>query len=155
MKHPPSQMIWGAMSKNRTAGLYFLTLGTTMNGSKYVDLLKTKLLLHMSVHNTSIFMQDGAPCHRSKIVKTFLGENNVVTLDWPGNSPDLNPIENLWSKMNGLVAEKQPSSGKALTETIKEVWVKKISREYCMSLIASMPRRLEAIVKVQGGHTKY
>ena len=143
-------MIWGAMTKNGTAGLYFLTPGTTMNGSKYVDLLKTKLLLHMSVHNTSIFMQDGAPCHRSKIVKKFLGENNVVTLDWPGNSPDLNPIENLWSKMKDLVAEKQPSSGKALTETIKEVWVKKISREYCMSLIASMPRRLKAVVTVQG-----
>ena len=73
MKHPPSQMIWGAMSKNRTAGLYFLTPGTSMNGSKYVNLLKSKLLLHMSVHNTLIFMQDGAPCHRSKIVKSFLG----------------------------------------------------------------------------------
>ena len=155
MKQPPSQMIWGAMSKNGTAGLYFLTPGTTMNGSKYVDSLKTKLLLHTSVHNTSIFMQDGALCHRSKIVKKFLGENNVVTLDWPGNSPDLNPIENLWSKMKDLVAKKQPSSGKVLTETIKDVWVKKISREYCMSLIASMPRRLEAVVKVQGGHTKY
>ena len=57
--------------------------------------------------------------------------------------------------MKDLVAEKQPSSGKALTETIKEVWVKKISREYCISLIASMPRRLEAVVKVQGGRTKY
>ena len=125
-----------------------------MNGSKYVDLLKTKLLLHMSVHNTSIFIQDGAPCHRSKNVKKFFGKNNVVTLDWPGNSPDLTPIENLWSKIKDLVAEKQPSSGKALTETIKEVWVKKISREYCPSLIASMPRRLEAVVKVQGGHTK-
>ena len=78
MKHPPSQMIWGAMSKNGTAGLYFLTPGTTMNGSKYVDLLKSKLLLHMSVRNTSIFMQDGAPCHRSKIVKKFLGDNNVM-----------------------------------------------------------------------------
>ena len=67
MKHPPSQMIWSAMSKNGAAGLYFLTSGTTMNGSKYVDLLKSKLLLHMSVHNTSIFMQDGTPCHHSKI----------------------------------------------------------------------------------------
>ena len=50
MKHLPSQMIWGAMSKNGTAGLYFLTPGTTTNGSKYVDLLKSTLLLHMSVH---------------------------------------------------------------------------------------------------------
>ena len=57
--------------------------------------------------------------------------------------------------MKDLVAEKQPSSGKALTEIVKEEWLQKISREFCMSLIASMPRRLEAVVKVQGVHTKY
>ena len=44
MKHPPSQMIWGAFSKYGTAGLYFFNPGTTMNGSMYVDLLKKKNL---------------------------------------------------------------------------------------------------------------
>ena len=148
-------MIWGAMSKNGTAGLYILTPGTTMNGAKYVELLKNKLLLHMAVHNTTIFMQDGAPCHQSKICEEISGENHVTTLDWPGNSPDLDPIENLWSKMKDLVAEKQSSSGKALINTIKEVWVNEISTDYCISLTASMPRRLQAVIKVQGGHTKY
>ena len=62
-KHPPSQMIWGAMSKNGTAGLYVLATGTTMNRPKYVELLKNKLLLHMTVHSTTIFMHDRAPCH--------------------------------------------------------------------------------------------
>ena len=103
------------MSKNRTAGLYFLAPGTTMNGPKYMELLKNMLLLHMTVHNTTIFMHNGAPCHRSKIVKKFLGENHVTALDWPGNSPDLNRIKNLWAKMKDLMAEKQPSRGKALT----------------------------------------
>ena len=109
MKHPPTrQIIWGAMSKNGTAGLYFLAPGTTINGPKYLELLKNKLLLRMAVYNTTIFM------HRSKIVKKFLRENYVTALDWPGNSPNLNPIENLRAKMKDLVAEKQPSSGKAL-----------------------------------------
>ena len=67
MKHPPSVMIWGAMSVTGTAGLFFLPNGTTMNGQKYVDLLKDKLELHMNVHNCNIFMQDGAPCHRSRL----------------------------------------------------------------------------------------
>ena len=155
MKHPPSQMIWGAMSKNGTAGSYFLTPGTTMNGSKYVELLKNKLLVHMNVHNTIIFMQDGALCHRSKIVKKFLEENHVTMLDWPGNSPDLNPIENLWAKMKDLVAEKQPSNEKALNQCIKGVWVQKISENYCNSLIESMPHRLQAVIDAKRGHTKY
>ena len=88
-------------------------------------------------------------------MKKFLEENHATTLDLPGNSPDLNPIENLWAKMKNLVAEKQPSGGKALIETIKKVWVKRISADYCNSLMASMPHRLQAAIKVKGGHTKY
>jgi len=65
-------MIWGAMSFRGTAGLYFLPPGTTMNGVKYVSLLKSKLELYMRVHNFDIFIHDGAPCHRSKVVKNLL-----------------------------------------------------------------------------------
>ena len=109
----------------------------------------------MTVYSTTIFMHDGAPCHRSKIVKKFLEENHVTTLDFPGNSPDLNPNKNLWAKMKDLVAEKQPSGGKSIIETIKEVWVKKTSADCCNSLMASMPHRLQAVTKVKGGHAKY
>ena len=114
MKHPPSVMIWGVMSFTETAGPFFLPNGTTMNGQKYVDLLKDKLELHMNVHNCKIFMQDGAPCHRSKIVSEFLKEKKIKVLEWPGNSPDLNPIENLWEVLKNKVADKQPSSAKDL-----------------------------------------
>ena len=127
-----------------------------MNGSKYVELLKNKFLLHMTVHSTAIFMYDGAPCNQSKIVKKFLGENHVTALDWHGNGPNLYPIKNLWAKMKDVVAEKQPSSGKVLIQTIKEVWLQEISADYCNSFIAaSMPCQLQAIIKVKGGHTKY
>ena len=43
-----------------------------MNGVKYVSLLKSKLELYMRVHNFDIFIHDGAPCHRSKVVKNLL-----------------------------------------------------------------------------------
>ena len=83
------------MSINGTTGLFFLPSETTMNGQKYLDLLKNKLELHMAVHKCSVFMQDGAPCHRAKIVTQFLKTQKINILDWPGNSPNLNPIENL------------------------------------------------------------
>ena len=79
----------------------------------------------------------------------------MITLDWPGNSPNLNPIENLWAKkMKDLVSEKQPLSGVAVINTMKEVWVKEISSQYCTSLIDSMSRRLQVVIKVHGSHTK-
>ena len=78
-----------------------------------------------------------------------------MMLDWPGNSPDLNPIENLSANMKDLVSQKQPSSGKALIDRIKEVWTKDITPQYCKSLVASMPCRLRDVIKKHGGHTKY
>ena len=155
MKHPPSQMIWGAMSQHGIGGLFFLPSGTTMNGEKYAQLLSDKLQLHMHVHKCNIFMQDGAPCHRSKLVTNFLKKKKVKVLDWPGNSHDLNPIENLWTVMKDKVAEKQPSSLPYLCRAIKEVWMKQISKEYCANLVNSMPRHLAAVIQNKGGHTKY
>jgi len=72
MKHPQSVMIWGAIATQGTAGLFFLDPGTTMNGKKYLELMKEKLELHMAVHNYEIFMHNGPPCHRAKIVTDFL-----------------------------------------------------------------------------------
>ena len=63
MKHLPSQMIWDAISEHGVAGISFLPPGTTMNGPRYVELLAEKLKVHMAVHNCTIFMQNGAPCH--------------------------------------------------------------------------------------------
>ena len=77
-----------------------------MNGEKFVKVLQEKLQLPMTVHQCDIFMHDGAPCHRIRVVKKFLGEKNIRQLDWPVNSPDLNPIENLWMLLKNKVSEK-------------------------------------------------
>ena len=155
MEHPPSQMIWGAMSCVGPSGLYFIPPNTTMNGPRYVELLKEKLKLHMDIHKCTIFMQDGAPCHRPKVATDFLKKNKISVLEWPGNSPDLNPIDNLWTIMKDKVADKQPSSGKNLKQAIKDVWATEITQEYCEPLVSSMPRRIQAVIDSKGGHTKY
>ena len=100
-------------------------------------------------------MQNGAPCHRSKVAKTFLAENRIKVLDWAGNSPDLKPIENLWTNIKNKVAEKHASSAKDLVKVIKEVWVKEIFQEFCRNLVYSMPRRPQEVIKTGGGSTKY
>ena len=71
-----------------------------------------------------------APCHRSKVLQGFIDQQRINTLEWPGNSPELNSIENLWSIMKRKVAEQHPSSLLGLQHlmpvsyAIKEVWAK-------------------------------
>ena len=67
MKHLPSQMIEDSMSCFGPSGLYFIPSNTTMSGPRYVEVLKEKLKLHRDIHKCTIFMPDGAPCHRSKV----------------------------------------------------------------------------------------
>ena len=79
----------------------------------------------------------------------------MKVLDWPSNSPDFNPIENLWEVLKNKVADKQPSSAKDFEDAIKEVCIRELSPTYCRTLVESMPRRLEMVIKNNGGHRKY
>ena len=74
-----------------------------------------------------------------KSLLSFLKSKKIQILDWPGNSPDFNPIENLWTVLKDKVSEKQPASAKELVDAIKAVWVHELSAEYCWSLVESMP----------------
>ena len=56
-------------------------------------MLEDKLKIHIATHKCNMLMKDGTPCNHSKLVSDFL--KNIKTLDWLGNSPNLNPIENL------------------------------------------------------------
>ena len=74
-----------------------------MNAPEYVELLK----VHMHFHGCTIFMQDGAPCHRSKVDTEVLTKNTFSVLQWPGNSP-IYSNQDLWTSMNDMTAHKQP-----------------------------------------------
>ena len=66
-----------------------------MDEPKYVQSLIEKHELHVHINGCTIFMKDNAPCHRSKVASEFLKKNKIPVLEWPGNSPDLNPVKNL------------------------------------------------------------
>ncbi len=75
-------------------------------------------------------------------------------IQWPSMSPDLKPIEHLWGILKKQVEHHSPSSIQSLKEVILEEW-KKIDLAKCRQLVHSMPRRLGAVIKNHGGHTKY
>ena len=73
-------------------------------------------------------------------------ENNVDLLDWPSQSPDLNPNEHLWHELERKLGNRnfkgQPA---AMWTALQEAWTK-ISPDYIIKLIDSMPNRCEAVI---------
>ncbi len=101
-----------------------------------------------------IFQQDLAPAHTAKGSKSWFNDHGVTVLDWPANSPDLNPIENLWDIIKRKMRDTRPNNADDLKAAIKATWAS-ITHEQCHRLITSMPRRIDAVIHAKGGPTKY
>ncbi len=90
-------MILGAMSSAGVRPLCFLT--TNVTAPVYHEILEHFVLPsadQLFKDADFIFQQDLAPAHTAKSTKSWLNDHGVGVLDWQENSPDLNPIENLW-----------------------------------------------------------
>lgn len=157
VKHTPKIMAWGSFSWRGRGGLEFLKAGDMMNGPRYLCILNDKLELFMNQHGTTHFLQDGAPCHRSKVVKQWFQERpNIELIDWPGNSPDLNPIENVWAWMKQQLKESTATSLPELQREIIRLWTIRMDDSvYLRNIVESMPRRLQEVINRDGNTTKY
>ena len=98
----------------------------------------------------------GTPCHKKaqKCIKWFK-DNTIELLDWPGNSPDLNPIENLWAKLKREVAKKRPSNQRDLIVAIISSWYHIISANDLRKLVDSMPNFCQAVIEATRYPTCY
>ena len=117
----PSVMIWGGITHNGHAGLYFLEQNEKVNAKRYIENLDEKVKIHMEVSGATVFRHDSAPAHAAKVVQNWFKENNVAVLDWLSNSPDLNCIENGWAFVKNKVSERQSTSLNNLCDVIKQV----------------------------------
>jgi hypothetical protein len=77
-----------------------------------------------------------------------------MLMEIPPQSPDINPIENLWSLFETKIRKCKCSSRQMLIENLKKEW-DKIGQDVTANLVNSMPRRLQATIYNKGHHTKY
>ena len=155
MKHSPKVMIWGTFSATGRGALYFVPQNKTVTADEYLNILRSKLLLSINIHNCTVFQHDSGPTHAAKKVKDWLRGNEVQVLNWPGNSPDLNLIENLWMLLKRKVRQHNPKSPQELMYFIKRTWCNEISADVYQKLMSSMPNRLRNVIKNKGYSTKY
>ena len=100
-------MVFGMISVTGTGPLVWLH--SKINAILYKDVLKYVVPnLRTAINQPAVFMQDNAPCHTVKSVKTLLSEEDVTVMEWPAQSLDMNPTENVWNLLNERVKEKNP-----------------------------------------------
>lgn len=157
VKFPQKIMVWGAISVHGTSRIHIVE--GMMNQTKYIQVLRTRLLPQVKEwydNKPWIFQQDSAPCHTARSVKTWCSENDVKLLPWAGNSPDMNPIESLWSILKDEIHDVPITTKRDLIERLIHVWFHSDKiRNLCRTLIVGMPRRVRALKLAKGGPTDY
>ena len=132
-------MFWSSFCSKAVGPL--VAIQGTMNSEKYVAVLNNYLKEQMMDWGTEIFQDDSAPCHRAKSVKNWMHSEKIETLEWPGNSPDLNPIENLWGIVKRKLRQRVINNKADLIRWTNFEWMN-IPVEILEKLIHSMQKQL-------------
>jgi transposase len=175
-----SIMVWGCFSANKLGPLLTFSKGG-INSADYITTLKNGLLpfieclnglqqpsdgsIAVATMGEYIFQQDNAPIHTSAQTNRFFHSHRLIVMKWPPNSPDLNPIEHLWPALKNrfhkeweAMCHGKVSRGEGALELyasmMKRIWEEDLEI-IAENLVESMPRRVAAVRKAGGGHSKY
>ena len=150
-----SLMLWGCFASTGPGAL--VKVNGIMNSTQYQDILAKNLVAsarRLKLGRKWIFQQDNDPKHTSKSTKKWLIDHKINILQWPSQSPDLNPIENLWFQLKRAVHKRRPKDIKDLERFCMEEW-SKIPPNVFSNLIKHYRKRLSAVILARGGCTKY
>ncbi|KAK3552029.1 hypothetical protein QTP70_031581 [Hemibagrus guttatus] len=146
-----SMMVWGCFAASGPGRL--AVINGTMNSAVYQKILKKNIrpsVCDLKRKQTWVLQQDNDPKYTSKSTSEWLKKNKMKTLEWPSQSPDLNPIEMLWHDLKKVVHARKPSNVAELQQFCKDEWAK-IPPQRCNSY----GKCLIAVVAAKGGPTSY
>ncbi len=148
-------MLWGCFSAKGPGRL--ICVKERMNGAMYREILSENLVPSaraLKMKRGWVFQHDNDPKHTARATKEWLRKKHFKVLEWPSQSPDLNPIENLWRELKVRVAQRQPQNITALEEICMEEWAK-IPATVCENLVKTYRKRLTSVIANKGYITKH
>ena len=161
-KFPMKIMVAGGINRYGKTDLYVVPQGETVDGEHYRQHLLpmyTQILndgQYFPRKNMAVLMQDGTTCHTPRATIAQIQNSGVkVWRDWPGNSPDLNPIEHLWARLQeSVLRPPRPKDRQQLIQRVQEEW-EAVTQEELWTLCDSFRERILACQQNNGLHTKY
>ena len=155
VKHDKKIQVWGCFAAHGVGNLFRVEGILDQHG--YHSILQWQMkpsVNRLFPNKDCIFQQDNDPKHTAHSIRNYLANYEVPTLPWPSQSPDLNPIENLWSILDMKVKDRSPKNEKQLFEVLQVAW-QSLEPELLTKLADSMPNRIEAVIAAKGYSTKY
>ena len=157
-----SVMIWGCFMSN-IRGPLTICYGH-MKSVQYINILEENLVpfietLPDELKNDVSFQQDNATIHTAHVTKGWFEDNEIMVVDWPPNSPDMNLIEHVWKALKAKLHSRFPDTyalrggpervQEELSRRLKVVWAE-LEEDIFERLILSMPARVQALYEAKG-----
>jgi transposase len=149
-------MVWGCFAGNKLGKLH--RIKGIMDQHVYHTVMQTQLvpsIKSLFPNGDFVYMQDNDPKHTShyctNYLRTLADRHHFQIMNWPAQSPDLNPIELLWDHMKREVSKRHPTSEDHLWEICQDVW-NNIKPEVLDKLINRMPFICKMVLKQRGGY---
>ncbi|GFX73951.1 transposable element Tcb2 transposase [Trichonephila clavipes] len=150
-------LVWGGIMLGSRTDLHIFDAGS-VNGTRYCNeiLLPYVCLFRGAMGLQFLFMNDNAPCHRTVAAEQLLESEDIERMDWPAQSPDLNPIEHVWDFLGRRLAARTlpPVTIRELRLALQDEWAA-MPQQLIDTLILSMGRRCETCLAIRGDHIPY
>jgi transposase len=157
VKHSIKVHVYGCFSEEGFGNIYCFT--ENLNAELLCTIYKKTLLpsakKFFGEDNYSWNLQeDNDPKHTSEKAYRWRDEHHVNKISWPSQSPDLNPIENVWAILKANISNYKPRSIKDLIRIIKKEW-KALDNVLAKNLVISMKNRISLLLCNDGDHILY
>ena len=153
--------IWGAISLDFKSELAIIPHGKKMNSKRYIlQILNKKAHPFyekvMEDRGDAIWQEDGARYHTSGMTRRHHAALRMILLEWPAQSPDLNPIEHVWHLMQLRISKRRHriTSIQEMEQVLQKEWDNLGPKDW-HKIISSFQARCKEVIRNKGGSTHY
>ncbi|KIH50959.1 hypothetical protein ANCDUO_18959 [Ancylostoma duodenale] len=152
-KHPAKLHLWGGISARGATQLAIFPGSVRLDSKKYCQILERLYLPfnRNTYHGYAKLVQDNSPVHKSHYTSQKLTPWGVHVLEWPAESPDLNPIELIWGNMKNYVRRKNVRNLEQLRDVVLEFW-RSLTPEICARYVNDISKKMRRVIQAQGGN---